>query len=84
MQAPEGVASLAVNLLARAGCMAELRELLEGPHQALLQPLEPVLREQGCLDALGLLQAASGLSSEALDTWRVRQGVIVVPGETPE
>lgn len=72
MQALEGVDGLAVHLLACTGSLAELRDLLEQPCQAQLQPLQPVLAEHGCLDALGLLQASHGLSAEALETWKVR------------
>ena len=72
VQACEGVDGLAVHLLASTGLIAELRELLEQHCEAQLQPLQPVLTEHGCMDALGLLQAADGLAAEALATWQVQ------------
>ena len=71
VQALQGVDSLAVHLLACTGSRAELRELLQQPTHALLGPLQPVLEAHGCLDALGLLQAARGHSQLALSTWQV-------------
>ena len=71
VEALPGVDTLALHLLASTGARAELRELLQQPTQALLAALQPVLEAQGCLDALGQLQAARGHSQLALSTWQV-------------